>query len=90
MVVVTLNALSGCTQTVDANARVPCGPQYGESMSTSRETTVWCDAEGCVRWSQHSGTKPQVRKEVRSYGWTLRDAKDFCPEHSPQGDGETP
>lgn len=50
-------------------------------MSVSRETTIWCDDDGCSpRWEQRSGNAADVRAEIAKNGWTRGPGgKDYCP-----------
>lgn len=48
-------------------------------MSTSRQTTVWCDTPDCGEWYLGSGTAKDVRSEARKLGWRRRKNKDECP-----------
>lgn len=57
-------------------------------MSTTKETTVWCDAEGCATWVQVCQRSDHAaRNEARrDHGWRHRGGKDYCPEHARGGD----
>jgi hypothetical protein len=52
-------------------------------MSTTRETTLWCDADGCVQWEQVAErTDAGARRELRGLGWKRASGKDYCPFHA--------
>lgn len=49
-------------------------------MSTSKETTVWCDTAGCYTWETYPvSTQTEARKRARSEGWSNRGKVDLCP-----------
>lgn len=52
-------------------------------MSATKETTIWCDVEGCVEWVQIAvGRTGDARQEARMYGWRYASRRDLCPEHA--------
>jgi hypothetical protein len=48
-------------------------------MSISKETTIWCDCDGCVIWERLSLPPRKARKELIKYGWKRIKNKDVCP-----------
>lgn len=58
----------------------------GQAMSTSRETTIWCDFIGvgnqqCVQWHQGCGNAGLVRADAKRIGWSRLGGRDMCPMH---------
>lgn len=53
-------------------------------MSISKEVTVWCDEPGCVQWAPglHRLAREGRKNAARLAGFTHRDGKDYCREHS--------
>ena len=49
-------------------------------MSITRETTVWCDGEGCYEWHQSSGPAAAARSEAKVMKWKIRKGLDLCPK----------
>lgn len=63
-------------------------------MSTTRQTTVWCDHKdpsgvACLKWHQEDGSASEARRKVATWGWTRVGDQDFCKEHSPERPSET-
>ncbi len=50
-------------------------------MSVTHETTIWCNGEGCVEWSQQSGGAAWARKVLARHGWSRGKGRavDLCP-----------
>lgn len=49
-------------------------------MSYTKNTTIWCDGEGCGQWVDGgSSTVAKARKRAQSESWTFKDDNDYCP-----------
>ena len=64
-------------------------------MSTTKETTIWCDSEGCCEWIQvcersDKGARASAARQTRPgsggpatgelvSGWRTIARKDYCP-----------
>lgn len=60
-------------------------------MTVAKTVSLWCDAPECSTadaWnlSRDYSTATEVRRAARLDGWTRRDGKDYCPEHSDEAD----
>lgn len=52
-------------------------------MSVTKETTIWCDADECVEWTQqNTGSVAEARRLAARSGWVQRGGKDFCRGHA--------
>ena len=52
-------------------------------MSVTRQTTIWCDEEGCPEWIMADDETRQARGIAKQSGWVARQGGfDFCPSHS--------
>lgn len=58
-------------------------------MSSTRETTIWCDFPECGRFVQDSDNAEGIRRRLRERGWVyLRGGHDYCPAHAATPEGE--
>lgn len=49
-------------------------------MTSSRVTTLWCDADGCpARIDLAAELLGDARKLAKDAGWTAYGSTDFCP-----------
>lgn len=60
-------------------------------MSVVKHLSLYCDHPDCANepaWNAdlRDGTPAQIRAEARAYGWTRRNGKDYCPDHSDHSD----
>lgn len=52
-------------------------------MSTSRQTTVWCDERNCHEFIVIDTDKAaQARREASGSGWSRVKGKDRCTKHT--------
>jgi|WetSurMetagenome_2_1015567.scaffolds.fasta_scaffold381357_2 hypothetical protein len=58
-------------------------------MKSDPVITVSCDAEGCsdsiqcgLTVTSHGYDERYLDNEIENQGWTIKDDKQFCPEHS--------
>ena len=51
-----------------------------EPMSTTRTTTIWCDADGCsATFVTPAEQLRDARRLAKDVGWRSYGATDFCP-----------
>lgn len=59
-------------------------------MSWSKEVTLWCDHDGCSRFTQVARKRVDNAREIarRDRRWYAPDGgPDYCPKHHPNRTG---
>ena len=53
-------------------------------MSVTKQTTVWCDIEGCIEWyCADTGSSVDARHEASiTLDWRYVNRKDLCGRHA--------